>query len=275
MRLIVNDQISIHRGILFKYKALDGVNLEYTLDILRDSEIYCPRPSKLNDPEECKPDLVIGDLMDPAYWRRIEAWVRRVVAHRDPLPTEDEIQAELAQLTPEKLSEMAGATAGQYHEAVDARYRILSMALSPINGHLWSAYAAEYTGVCIAFDIHPMIATAYRVSYSDDVPLLDLVDDDGFAALDMTGLRKRKKWEPEGEARFIVSEPALEGDEPLVNQKLPFWPSSIKALIFGYRIEADKKRQLIAAVRGRGIPLIMATGGPPFNRVELQQFGVA
>lgn len=272
MPLIISDQISIHRGPLYKYKSLDEANFDHTMEILRDNRIFCPTPRQLNDPEECRPALVIGDLSDREYKAKIEGWARRCIAHRDTQPTEAEIGNELAQLTPEKLAEMAGATAGLYHRAINEQYRILSMALSPLNGHLWSAYAADYTGVCIQLNITPLVAAAYHVKYSDDVPLLDLVDDNGFASLDMTALRKRKAWQPEGEVRFILREPPLTEDRPLVNQKLRLDPESLQAVMFGYRIAEDKKQQLMEVIRGRGVRMFIA-GGPPFLDLTLRYIG--
>lgn len=69
---------------------------------------------------------------------------------------------------------------------------------------------------------------------------MDLVDDEGFAALDMTALRKRLKWAPEDEARLILREPPLPGDPVLVNQMLMFDPQRVKDVVFGYRIDPAK-----------------------------------
>jgi len=271
MPLINNNHISIHKGPLFKYKSLDGANFDHTLEILRDSRIYCPTPTQLNDKLECKPDIIIGDLNDPQYRRNVEGWARRCIAHRDEQPTEEQIQAELAQLTSERLRELADATAGPYHEAIDRQYRILSMAKSPVNSHLWSEYAADYTGVCIQFDVRHLV-TAYNVKYSDEVPLLDLTDNNGFASLNMTALRKRKKWEPEGEARIILREPPYYDQPPLINQKLNFGLKALRAVMFGYRAADEKKRALIDAIRGRNVPLYIA-GGSPFKGVGLRPVG--
>lgn len=101
------------------------------------------------------------------------------------------------------------------------------------------------------------------MKYCDEVPILDLADDESFCALDMTALRKRLKWSYEDEARIILQEPALPHDPTLVEQKLTFDPSSIKAVFFGYRVEPHKLAELQLILRGRGVALYMAYGGVP------------
>lgn len=266
--------IELFRGPLYKYKSLVGSDFERTVDILRESRIYCPRPSQLNDELECKPDMVIGDFNDPTYKASVEAWVRRCVRHRPVAPTEEEIQQELAQLTPEKLMHMAGESAPEYHAAIDQQFRIVSLALSPANAHLWWDYADRFRGICIQLHLTPWIP-AYRVKYSDIVPILDLVDDEGFAALDMTALRKRLKWAPENEARLILREPPLPDDPALVSQMLEFDPQRIKAVAFGYGIDPAKKQAIIDAIQGRGIPLYVVAGGVPLKECELRPIGLS
>jgi hypothetical protein len=266
-----SDGIELFRGPLYKYKSLIGSEFERTVDILRGNRIYCPKPSQLNDELECKPDIVIGDFNDPAYKANVEAWVRRCVRQRPVAPTEQEIQQELAKLTPEKLMHMAGESAPEYHAAIDQQFRIVSFALSPANAHLWWRYADQFRGVCIQFHLTPWIP-AYGVKYSDTVPILDLVDDEGFAALDMTALRKRSKWAQEGEARLILREPPLQGDPVLVDQMLTFDPQRIKAIAFGYGIDPTKRKAITDAIKGRGIPLYVA-GGAPFKEIELRSIG--
>lgn len=264
--------LTIFQGPLYKYKSLVDGDLERTLDILRENRIYCPKPTQLNDELECKPEMVVGDFNDPAYKNDIEAWVRRCVLYRPVIPTEEEIQKELAQLTPEKLKNLAEESASEYHASIDQQFRIVSFALSHVNEHLWRNYADHFRGVCIQFHLTPWI-TAYRVKYSDTTPILDLIGKEEFAALDVTALRKRLKWALEDEARLILREPPLPEDPPLVNQMLPFSPKCINAVVFGYKILPEKMRAIIDAIQGRRIPIYMVTGGVPFEKITVQPIG--
>jgi hypothetical protein len=266
--------VDLYHGPLYKYKALSDATFAHTVEILRDHRIFVPKPTQLNDDLECKPEMVVGDINDANYRASVEAWVRRCVRHRPQSPTEEEIQAELAQLTVDRLKELAGQSGPEYHAAIDQRVRILSMAMAPDNDHLWQAYADGYSGVCIQMRLTPWL-NAYRVKYCDEVPILDLADDESFCALDMTALRKRLKWSFEGEARIILQEPALPHDPTLVEQKLLFHPQRIKALVFGYRVDPHKLAELRSMLRGRGIPLYMAHGGVPHRTFALQPLGAS
>ncbi|WP_176097178.1 DUF2971 domain-containing protein [Burkholderia cepacia] len=268
------NSIDLYRGPLYKYKSLSDETFAHTVEILREHRIFIPKPTQLNDDLECKPELVVGNFDNPNYRATVEAWVRRCVRHRPEQPTEEEIQHELAQLTVERLKEFAGQSSPEYHAAIDQQVRILSMAIAPDNDHLWQAYADGYSGVCIQMHLTPWL-NAYRVKYCDEVPILDLSDDESFCALDMTALRKRLKWSYEGEARIILQEPALPYDPTLVEQKLAFDPHRIKAVVFGYRVEPPKLAKLQSILRGRGVPLYMAYGGVPHRTFEFQALGTS
>jgi hypothetical protein len=156
----IGQQVAIGRGHFYKYKPLVGSAFEHVCEILSDSKIFFPRPSQLNDPEECKPSMTIGDIGDPQYRPSVDAWVRRCITHREPQPSEEEIQAELAQLTQEQLEGLLKDVDIEYRAAVENRYRILSLSNSPRNHHLWRKYAAEYNGVCLEFHVNSNFGTA-------------------------------------------------------------------------------------------------------------------
>lgn len=263
--------VTLRRGHLYKYKSLAGDNLAHTLEIIERSLIYCPRPTQLNDPDECRPDFVLGDIADPAYRPQVDAWVRRCIMHRPEQVTEEQIQAELAQLTQQRLEALLAEANSEYHTAVDTRYRILSLADSCKNDHLWVRYADNYTGVCLQFFVDPMFGTAYQMRYSDTVPALDITDNEGFTALNMTALVKRKRWANEGEYRLIVGDPPIPGDPPLEAQKLRFAPELLTGILFGHRVPAREREQLKNAFLAAPVQRKIFTvfGGVPFRALQI------
>ena len=62
----IDGGLTLWRGPVYKYKSLEGRGLAQVKEMIRDRVIYCPRPAILNDPLECKPSIVIGDIKDPA-----------------------------------------------------------------------------------------------------------------------------------------------------------------------------------------------------------------
>ncbi|MEK6211271.1 MAG: DUF2971 domain-containing protein [Pseudomonadota bacterium] len=195
--------------------------------------------------------MTVGNINDPKYRPSVEAWVRRCVAHRVPPPTENEIQAELVQLTQQKLEALMREVDVEYQAAVESRYRILSLADSARNRHLWKEYAGEFSGVCLEFLINSKFGTALQVTYTNAIRNLDLTSRDDFEHLVMTGLVKRKKWRKEREYRLIFGEPPIEDQPPLVNQKYEFPAEHLTGLIIGHRVETGQRDKLLALAKKR------------------------
>jgi len=247
--------IRLRRGHLYKYKGLSGVNLAHVREIVRDSMIYCPSPLQLNDPYECRPRLVIGDIAHPAYRPKVDAWVRRCMMHRHPPPSEAEIRDELGRLTQEKLERMVAEATDQYHAAVNARYRIVSFSDSSTNDHLWNEYAENCHGVCLEFYVDPMLGSCFEVEYSDEIRVLDITDNESFDSLRQTALVKTTKWKREGEYRLVLSEPPIDGDPPLVHQRLQFPEKLLTGIILGHGVSGEHRDHLLNAARFRSSPL--------------------
>lgn len=262
---------TIRRGYLYKYKSLRGQNYGHVVEIIKDCRIYCPRPSELNDPEECKPQLVINDIADPAYRPKVDDWVRRCVARRHPAPSEPEIQAELKSQTQAKLESLVREATLAYHEEIEAQYRILSFADSPENHHLWANYADHYSGICMQFFVNPMLGSAFQMDYLDTLSAIDIADNEGFGALVATALVKRTKWRAEGEYRLIFRIPPLPGDPPLIGQKFCFPRQLLTGIILGYRVAENIRSSLLRVIRDHAphVWCAEATGGPPFSTMQI------
>jgi hypothetical protein len=271
----VQASVTLRRGRLYKYKSLRDENFDHVMEIIKDHRIYCSRPLQLNDPAECKPQLVINSIDDPAYRPKVDAWVRRCVARRNPIPSEPEILVELASLTQSKLEALIAEATSMYQSEVDKRYRILSLADSLANHHLWFNYADAYAGVCVEFFVDPMLGSAYRVDYSETLPAIDITNNDGFDALIATALLKRTAWRNEREYRLVFGDPPIAGDPPLVNQKLVFPPLLMTGVIFGYRAPAQKRNTLLQGMRQYAphARCAEARGGPPFSNLRIVPLG--
>jgi hypothetical protein len=261
----------MRRGSLYKYKSLSALSFDHVTEIIRDCMIYVPRPSQLNDPEECRPLQTICDISDPSYRPKIEAWVRRCVAHRVPLPSEAEIQIELQQLNQKHLEELIKEAIPTFHQEVEKRYRILSLADSKENHHLWSAYADYYTGICLEFFVDPFFGSAYQVQYADATPAFDITDNESFDTLVATALTKRLKWSEESEYRLIFADPPINGDLPLLNQKFQFPRKVLTSIIFGYKVNEKHRNYLLELVKAVSphMGVFEASGGPPFQKITI------
>ena len=243
-------RVLMAHGYLYKYKPLADGSFNHVREIISESKIFFPRPSQLNDPKECKPTMAIGDITDPIYRPSVEAWIRRLIAHLVPPPSEAEIQAELTNLTQDKFVEELLKADIEYQAGVENCYRILSLADSPVNRHLWDAYAHNFNGVCLQFAVNSRFGDPFQVFYTNSERLLDptIVNNE---YLEKTFLVKRRKWRKEKEFRIIFSEPPNENEPLLIDQKYSFHPSYLTSIFIGYKVTAARRAKLIALAHAR------------------------
>ena len=235
----------MRRGHVYNYKPL-AENPEHALEIIRDSQLFFPSPSQLNDPEEAKPELFIGDINDPQYWPKVEKWVRQCVSLRATPTTEQAIQSELKALTQETLNQMTADSSEQYKQAIEKRYRILSFATTPANRHLWEEYAGKFNGVSFEFSTDSNFGTCYYVHYSDKPRMFDITSHDEYEHLIQTVLIKKMRWKPEGEVRMIFGEPPIDSSQPvLVNQRYNFQSRYLTRIFIGHRVGRQHKKKII------------------------------
>jgi len=226
-----------------------GLNLKHAVEIIRFLQIYCPRPSELNDEDEFKPTFTASDLSVNAYRVEIEKWVRRCLAARKFTPTEEQIQVELRSLNQEKLNAIALELSKQFYDEINQRHRVISMTNSPFNHHLWSVYAQDYTGICFEFKISPWLTTMYKVEYEDFSKTLDLASNQDLDQLRVVALTKHAKWKAEEEFRMVLSDPPVEGGPLLYQNKLQLFPHMLSGIYFGYKIDYSHLKILLKDIR--------------------------
>ena len=244
-------KIVLGNGYFHKYKSLKGENFLHVIEIIRTLSIYCPRPEELNDDEEFRPQFVLGDLSSSEYLKKIEQWVRRCLARRDPIPSESQIQGELKILNQIKLQEYADQLTTSYYKAVNARHRVISMTTSPLNEYVWNEYADQYAGVCFEFIIPKNFVPLYGVDYVQEPKKLDLAGEDEFEQLMITALTKDAKWKDEKEYRLVLSDPPIEGGPSLRKGMLHLMPGMISSIYFGFRMDPVNERRLIKELNKR------------------------
>ena len=260
----IDRNLIMRHGHVYKYKSLSEYP-EHTYEIIKDCKLYFPRPSQLNDPAEAKPELYIGDINDPAYRPKVEAWVRRCVASRVPIPTESQIQHELRTLTQEMLEGMVSVSNSDYKAEIESRYRILSFAKSFANRHLWENYADNFNGVSFEFNTDSKFGPCYEVVYSDDARLLDITSVDDFEHMVQTGLIKKTSWRAEDEVRMIFGDPPVDRSQPVLkSQKYHFQSSYLTGLFIGYRVSKEHRKNLLTFAKAHKYRIRCFTVFPVF-----------
>lgn len=135
---------------------------------------------------------------------------------------------------------------------------IYSMSLSedgfPNNKTLWSLYAGEYSGFCVAYDIDklvqneqfPWLVNRVTVHYQNDVPNVDVTD---FSS--ETQLLKKKlgtkglDWEREKEFRIVYDKPGMKD----------YNKAALKAVYLGFKMSDDHKRRIVDGLQGRDVDI--------------------
>ena len=135
---------------------------------------------------------------------------------------------------------------------------VYSLALSdegyPNNKLLWSLYAGEYTGFCVAYDIDklvqneqfPWLVNRVKVSYQKDVPIVDAADFSSEVVLlqKMLGT-KGVDWEREKEFRLVYDKPGVK----------TYNRAALKAVFLGFRMNDAHKQRIIDGLQGRDVDI--------------------
>ena len=223
--------MSDQKDFLYKYRAIDENNIEWSSRIFTHNELYFASVDQFNDPFDCKFDYSFDASVEDAkkYLRRVVKrirpnWNRKErgawIAERLKMLKEEDskFMENLKQSIPQMLSEMG----------------IYSLSRVPDDILMWSHYANCHQGFCIKFfddEKDQFIARAQEISYSDEYPIVNPIKDDDLARLRKTLLRKAKHWEYEKEWRIIDYEKG-----PGVKH---FPPHLLVGVIFGCRMTEE------------------------------------
>ena len=128
----------------------------------------------------------------------------------------------------------------------------------PNNKLLWSQYAAEYTGFCIAYDVDklvqneqfPWLVNRLKVDYQNNVPKIDVTDFSSETQLlqKMLGT-KGLDWEREKEFRLVYDIPGVK----LYNM------AALKAVYMGFRMPEAHKQRIVNGLQGRNVDIYEMT----------------
>lgn len=213
-------------NILYKYKSFSA----NSLSILINKELYFASPEKLNDPYDCRIDIVA------ALESAVELAGKK---------TNKDIKTKL-----EKLKGLNHIFKKIEHDIQSTG--ILSLSRLNKNILMWSHYADEHRGFCLGFQLSKDI-TDYNmdnrmvasddVIYSADNPFLEYFIkfaennnipkwDDFWPLLIQIGLQsKSKPWKYEKEVRIIRKEPGI----------VPFKPAELSEVIYGLNMSEENR----------------------------------
>jgi len=209
--------------ILYKYRSLANVELDYVIDIILNQRLHCSVYKKLNDPFEGFFSTIISQGIDRQGRRRQLPWAVKV--YKD-----------VGDLILDRNSEV----------------RICSLSSDPEDIRLWSYYADGHRGVVFEIDFSGLESKIYKVEYSDGLPSFkrytEITRPSDYERQVEVLSRKTNHWWFESEHRIIVESKYLE------EGKYFGIKDRIKTIYLGSRI-SDTHRKLFTKIVPNEIPI--------------------
>lgn len=223
----------------------DASKLDFIKRIFTHNELHFPAPLDLNDPLDCRPSFVVGDLTDPRYRRRFVSHVAKEMLSRGVYSNPREVIEWLNRVPQGTAIKAALDQSNDFREVLEKELRICSFCSAPNSPIVWSHYADSHKGFCLVFDAdNNLFGEALEVQYQQDYPTIDVTEEDNEIILEKTILIKYEDWKYEREYRLSSREPGNQDMLPVQNKKLAFPPEYLVGVILGAHI-VDQDRQLI------------------------------
>lgn len=233
---------------LYKFRSIgDETKKSRLRDIILNHRIRFARPSQLNDPLEGTSIYQLGDWSSEVYRDRFAQWAWNGQRHLNGLPPQDKFRAWILSRPREVHEQHIAGINATNHEAIEVKWRVLSLSGTATQELMWSHYADGHSGVALVFDAsHGEFALAYRVDYVRERVPLDITSQDLNEVLRATLLSKRAAWAYELEDRCIAPEPWEPDTLRLEAQHLRFMPAQLLGVIFGAKASPQDEAEITA-----------------------------
>ena len=204
--------------------------------------------ASLNDPFECRPQITCGGSRE-----MVMEFLVRMVSKNHPYLSRDGVTAEAAAiyLRGDHLNPEIWVTVRQ--QVIDDLMQSISLyCLSEVNDEIlmWSHYADKHRGYCLMFaatDETPFFGEAQRVIYSENLPVIDIVNDTAHDKATKTLLTKCVDWKYEKEWRIVNYE--------LASGWHSYPPELLVGVIVGARMPTEDRARITGWLRRREHPV--------------------
>jgi len=225
----------------------DPARRKWLEEILLGHKLYFKQRDLLNDPNELRPTFVVQGTA-----AEVRRYVRTILERGGAdLPYAKRLRLENE--TIQKLKYDPEASQDGLHALLD-KLGIFCVSESVTSDLLWGHYANGSRGVAIQFDPEVgLFATAQKVTYSNEHPLINRLRDTPEAILQKSMLWKRTCWSDECEWRVIARSRDLERQEKFIAQHQP--PESALQFLRSqngpghYEIPVNAVRAIVLGVR--------------------------
>jgi Protein of unknown function (DUF2971) len=239
---------------LYKYRQLN----EFTFDLIYNNNHYFSKPSNLNDPFECKFELVLSTDKEQIISKLANSFItsdktklnQMALAYKSSGSKEGIEVAELMFTDPIKCAEkiyqkgyVENPTAlyeGKKKfllKSIQETYSICCFSKENNSTLMFSHYADNHKGVCLEFDFKETDEWLFKVSYSDKFPIWEdmFIQEKVKDVVRSTILTKSTDWKYENEWRFLEQ---TDGVKNLSNV------CKLSSIIMGCNISYENEQKL-------------------------------
>lgn len=229
---------------LYKYGCIKKLCEERTEKLFTTPTLWFSSPAELNDPFECRPWMSGDGTPD-----QVMAFLVRMFRKNLPYSDEETVRANAAACYlegrhwhPETWKQIRVDLVSDFEKHVGL------YCLSEVNDEIlmWSHYADEHRGYCLIFeasDSTPTFGTAQRVTYSEDLPEIDVFTDPPHAVANKALLTKNGGWTYEKEWRIVDHDTG-----PGIHN---YPVSLLSGVIFGARMPNEDRAKIRGWLRRR------------------------
>lgn len=228
--------------ILYKYRDIKN---EWHKKLLLNTELYFTSADKLNDPYDASLPFEYNQAQltpENIFLKHTQMLERQYPGmsiqeiHQISFDSQRDgtIKDKVLQ---ERYSE-------KVNNDIHKTFGIVSLALEPTNILMWSHYANCHTGFCVGLDTKFIFrnfqTTVQQVSYSDEIPKIDLFEDMIVFFIKLLST-KSKLWDYENEYRLI--------SRKFVNMSLNITEWGLKEVYLGAKMPHGEKMALIETLK--------------------------
>ena len=232
---------------LYRYMKVD----EYCRKLIVEHEVSFTCRRNLNDPFDSK----IHYTYD-TYREKNPEYLSRLLDTIEPPLTQDRKYRILNNMLahPKPIEPLVEELTSKMRDEVNV-CGLLCFSEESDNLLLWAHYAKFHTGICLRFVVdieHDFYQDLYNVRYSENVPLVDLLDGDGEAHLEVFKT-KAAIWSYEKEWRII--RPDMIVDRGLY-ASIGFPIDLMDRIILGSQISEENKQKILDWVGQQKIEVV-------------------
>lgn len=241
---------------LYRYEKC---NMNRICPILLNNTILFSPPKSFNDPFDCATTIKIPDLdnLSTEDEEDFKKYFYYLMEEENKQKDEAEYGISIGNHKKSENIERSRQEVAEAVEGIADEYRILCLSANPKSILMWSHYSEYHKGIALQFDREILIEESgedkgFKVDYTETFPTLkeylDVINDP-LAASKLFFCRKHTNWKYEQEYRYFIKG-TKEGKE---HRTIP--EGALTGIIFGFKIDESKKRDIIKCNQRREHPL--------------------